>query len=419
MATEIIMPTVSNSMTEGVLARWVKKEGEAVSKGEVVAEIETDKAIVDLEAEAAGVIGKLFVLDGATVRVGVPMGIILEPGEPLPAKPGSAMPAAPATVAASAANPASGAPAGGLAPAAVRPANARVFASPLARSLALMHDLDLSPIHGSGPNGRIVKRDIEAALATPAAAPQAAESASSARAPAVVPAPAAGAEFEDIPHTPMRRVIAQRLSESKQQVPHFYLTIDCRLDALQALRQQINDTLPGTKVSVNDFVVKAVAGALKQVPAANASWTAAAIRRYRNVDISIAVATPNGLLTPILRNADAKSLGSVSAEIKDLSDRARRGKLLPDEYQGGGFTISNLGMYGIREFAAIINPPQACILAVGAAEQRAVISDGAVVAATVMSCTLSVDHRVVDGAVGAEFLAAFKALIESPLAMLV
>jgi pyruvate dehydrogenase E2 component (dihydrolipoamide acetyltransferase) len=429
VATEIIMPTVSNSMTEGVLARWVKKEGEAVSKGEVVAEIETDKAIVELEAEAEGVIGKLFVVDGATVQVGVPMGVILEGGEPLPQKKADAAKpdlAKPLTGAAS------------TAPVAVRAAGTRVFASPLARSLALLHDLDLSHINGSGPNGRIVKRDIEAAVATPATAmpvdasrsvarPPGATPASATRTtesrdrpePRVVPAPATAGEFEDIPHTPMRRVIAQRLSESKQQVPHFYLTIDCRLDALLALREQINGTLSDTRISVNDFIVKAVAGALKKVPAANASWTESAIRRWRNVDISVAVATPNGLLTPIVRNADAKSLGTVSAEIKNLAERARNGKLLPNDYQGGGFTISNLGMHGIREFAAIINPPQACILAVGAGEQRAVIRDGAVAAATVMSCTLSVDHRVVDGAIGAEFLAAFKVLIESPLAMLV
>lgn len=413
MATEIIMPTVSNSMTEGVLARWVKKEGESVNKGEIVAEIETDKAVLELEAEAEGVIGKLFVIDGATVQVGAPMGIILKPGEPLPtATTPAATPQSTATT---------DAPSAAVSPAAPA-ANARVFASPLAKNLALLHDLDLSQILGSGPNGRIVKCDIEAALERSNSAPDAAPTAAPADASvktATVPAPAGDAEFEEIPHSSMRRVIAQRLTESKQQVPHFYLSIDCQLDALLALRQQINGSLPGTKVSVNDFVVKAVAGALKKVPAANASWTANAIRRYRSVDVSVAVATPNGLLTPVVHNADTKSLGSVSSEIKDLAERARLGKLLPNEYQGGGFTISNLGMYGIREFAAIINPPQACILAVGAGEQRAVIRDGAVVAATVMSCTLSVDHRVVDGAVGAEFLAAFKALIENPLSLLV
>ena len=224
--------------------------------------------------------------------------------------------------------------------------------------------------------------------------------------------------FEDIPHNAMRRTIAQRLAESKQKVPHFYLTIDCELDTLLELRKKLNEAVPAGKISVNDFIIKAVAHAMGQVPAVNASWTDAAIRRYNSVDISVAVATPSGLITPILRNVAPKSLGVISTEIKALAERGKTGKLLPHEYQGGSFTISNLGMYGIREFSAIINPPQACILAVGAAEQRAVVKNGSLAVATVMSCTLSADHRVVDGAVGAEFLAAFKAAIQNPFALL-
>lgn len=409
MATEIIMPSVSTSMTEGILARWLKNEGDAVDKGEIVAEIETDKAVLELEAEAAGVLARRYVEDGACVAVGAPMGIILQAGEALPAAPVAASPAQPAA-------PAPTAPPA-AAPEAKAPADAggrggRIFASPLARNLALRNGVDLAQVRGSGPNGRIVRRDVEAArLAQQAAA------ASPASAPAA--APAAARSHEEIPHSSMRRVIAQRLSESKQRIPHFYLSIDVALDALLALRRQVNDALPEVRVSVNDFIVKAVAGAMKKVPMANASWTESAIHRHRSVDVSVAVATPSGLITPVVRDADRKSLGAVSAEVKDLAERARQGKLLPDEYQGGGFTISNLGMFGVREFAAIINPPQACILAVGAGEARAVVRDGAVVAATVMSCTLSVDHRVVDGAVGAEFLAAFKSGIEQPMSLLV
>lgn len=406
-------------MTEGTLARWLKKDGETVTKGEILAEIETDKAILEVEAEAEGLF-KALVPDGATVKVGDPMGALLAPGETWSAAQPAAAPAA-AVVAgeAVAAAPAT-APSPGHTPAAHD--GTRIFASPLARSLALLHGLDLVNISGSGPQGRIVKRDIEATMSTQkpkpvAAAAPAAEAPTKPQQPAA--APATNAAYELVPHSSMRRVIAQRLSESKQQVPHFYLTVDCQLDKLLALRQQVNGSLPDVKVSVNDFVVKAVAAAMKRVPATNASWSDEGVRRYRDIDISVAVATPNGLITPVVRQADAKSVGTISAEVKDLAERARQGKLKPDEYQGGGFTISNLGMYGVREFAAIINPPQACILAVGAAEKRPVVADGAIVPATVMTCTLSVDHRVVDGAVGAEFLAAFKALLETPLGLLV
>jgi pyruvate dehydrogenase E2 component (dihydrolipoamide acetyltransferase) len=283
----------------------------------------------------------------------------------------------------------------------------RVFASPLAKRLAAQVSLDISRLSGSGPNGRIVRRDVEAARQT-----------GFTTAPASATAAASGPAYEDIPHSAMRRTIAQRLAESKQKVPHFYVTIDCEMDELLHMRQKLNQAVPAGKISVNDFIIKAVAHAMGQVPAVNASWTDTAIRRYRSADISVAVATPGGLITPIVRNVAAKSLGAISAEVKALAERAKAGKLQPIEYQGGNFSISNLGMYGVREFSAIINPPQACILAVGAAEQRPVVKNGALAVATVMSCTLSADHRVVDGAVGAEFLAAFKVAIQNPFALL-
>ena len=284
----------------------------------------------------------------------------------------------------------------------------RIFASPLARRLAGSAGLALETVAGSGPHGRIVKADVEAAIkAAPVAAPR---------------KPVASGSFEpayeEIPNSSMRKVIARRLTEAKRDVPHFYLTVDCEIDSLLHARSELNALSDAHKLSVNDFVVRAVALALRKVPAANAAWGEEAIRRYLDVDISVAVATPAGLITPVVRHADKKGLAEISAEIKALAAKARDGKLKPEEYQGGGFTISNLGMYGVKSFSAIINPPQGCILAVGAGEQRPVVKDGVLAVATQMSCTLSVDHRVVDGAVGAEFLAAFKALIQSPLAML-
>lgn len=412
------MPAVSPSMTEGTLARWLKNEGEAVKAGEAIAEIETDKALVDLEAEHDGTLGRILVADGtAGIQVGSVIAMIVQPGESL-----GAMPAASTSGTATGASPSSN---NSLAspPAAVRQADFRAFASPLAKRLARAHDLDLTLIQGSGPNGRVVKRDIDLALkAELPASGKASTGARDAAQPIVAASPPASSspdEYVEIPHSGMRRIIAQRLSESKQQVPHFYLTIDCRLDKLLSLRQEINNSLEGTRVSVNDFIVKAVAAAIARVPAVNASWTDTAVRRHKRIDVSVAVATPVGLITPVVRGADAKSLRAISDELKDLAERARKSKLLPHEYQGGGISISNLGMYGIREFAAIINPPQSCILAVGAGEPRAVVVDGAVTTATVMTCTLSVDHRVVDGALGAEFLAAFKAFVENPIAVLV
>jgi pyruvate dehydrogenase E2 component (dihydrolipoamide acetyltransferase) len=398
-------------MTEGNIIRWTKKVGEAVKKGEILLEIETDKALVEVEAQHDGVLGKILVPEGSNgVKVESPIALLAVNGES-PASLGAAAPAAKAPAAA-AAKPAAASAAPAPAPAAApvpERHEGRVFASPLARRLAKELNVDLARVAGSGPNGRVLKADVEAASrAMPAAA----------RAPEAVPA-VIGPAWEEIPHSSVRRVIAQRLGEAKRNIPHFYLTIDCQVDALLAARKQINDLIEGSKLSVNDFVIKAAALTLRKFPAVNASWTDNAIRRFRDVDVAVAVATPNGLITPVVRGADQKSLGRISAEMKELSERAKQGRLRPEEFQGGGFTISNLGMYGIREFAAIINPPQACILAVGAAEQRPVVRDGALAVATLMTCTLSVDHRAVDGALGSEFLAAFKKVIEAPIAMLV
>ncbi|SEH30959.1 2-oxo acid dehydrogenase subunit E2 [Magnetospirillum fulvum] len=295
----------------------------------------------------------------------------------------------------------------------------RLFASPLARRLAAAAGIDLATLTGSGPHGRIVKADVEAAKAAPRPAPPVP---AAAPAPAPVPqapgvtAPATG--YTDLPLSPMRRTIARRLTEAKATIPHFYLTVDIEMDAVLALREQLNTRLAPDKLSVNDFILRAVALGLRAVPEANAAWAETAIRRFTEIDIAIAVATPEGLITPIVRQADRKGLGELSAEVKALAARARDGGLKPEEYQGGGFTISNLGMYGVREFAAIINPPQACILAVGAADPRPVVKAGALAVATMMSVTLSVDHRTVDGATGARFLAALKGLLEDPLRMM-
>ncbi|HXD42683.1 MAG TPA: pyruvate dehydrogenase complex dihydrolipoamide acetyltransferase [Ramlibacter sp.] len=409
MATEIKLPALAPSMTEGNVARWTKQEGEAVSAGEVIAEIETDKAVVELESPAAGVLGRIVVPAGTNgVKVDTVIGWIVRAGEAVPS---AGIPAAVASMPASpiaAAAPAPSAPASEAA--AAHPTGGRIFASPLARRLSEQAGVSLEDLRGSGPHGRIVRIDVEAAI-------QAARTTAAATA-AATPAGGSGG-YTEIPHSNTRRIIAQRLTEAKQQVPHFYLTIDCRIDRLLALRAEANAALDDAKLSVNDFIVRAVALALKRVPAANASWGDSAIRLWHDVDVAVAVATPAGLITPVVRGADRKTVGSISAEIKALAGRAREGRLMPQEYQGGGFTISNLGMHGIREFAAIINPPQACILAVGAGEQRPVVVDGALAVATVMTCTLSVDHRVVDGAVGAEFLAVFKKLVEHPIALLV
>jgi pyruvate dehydrogenase E2 component (dihydrolipoamide acetyltransferase) len=438
MPINILMPALSPTMTEGNLARWLKKEGDAVKPGDVIAEIETDKATMEVEAADEGKLGKILVAEGSQgVKVNDVIAVLLEEGESAgdikasaAAAPAPKTEAAPAkaeapTAAAPAPTPATApaAPAPKVAPA----SGERQFVSPLAKRLAQQHGLDLSRIVGSGPHGRVVKADVEKAAtgggAKASPAPAAAKSAPTA--PGVPGTPAFGEpQFDLVAHTSMRKTIARRLQESKQFVPHFYLTIDCEIDRLLKAREEINNAAPkegkgAFKLSVNDFVIKASAVALKQVPAANASWSDDGVKMYKSADISVAVAIPGGLITPIIRNAEDKKMSDISNEMKALAARAKDGKLKPEDYTGGSFSVSNLGMFGIKDFAAIINPPQGCILSVGAGEQRAVVKNGQLAIATIMSCTLSVDHRVVDGAIGAEFMAAFKKLIENPLSMLV
>ncbi len=413
MTTDILMPALSPTMTEGKLARWLKKPGDAIAPGDVIAEIETDKAMMEVEAIDEGVLGEIKVPEGSEgVAVNSVIATLIGGDE-------SAKPAP--------------APAKKLAePEALKPAptpasnsvqktkeGGRIIATPLAQRIAKLQNIDLATVTGSGPNGRIVKADLGGATASqPQVTLQTFSVTPSAKGPdARQLADVLGMAYEARPNSGFRKTIAKRLTEAKQTVPHFYLTLDCRIDALLDLRKRYNESAD-TKSSVNDFVIRAAALALRKVPAANVSWTDEAILAYRDVDISVAVATPNGLITPIVRNADTKSLREIAGEMRDLAARARDGKLKPAEYQGGTFSISNLGMFGIREFAAIINPPQSCILAVGGGEQRAIVVDGQVTVATVMTCTLSVDHRAVDGALGAEYLAAFKSLIEAPYSLL-
>lgn len=412
MTIEILMPALSPTMTEGTLAKWHKGEGDEVAPGDVIAEIETDKATMEVEAVDGGRVGKILVAEGTdAVQVNQILAVLLEDGEDAAALEKAVASAAtapePELEAPSPAEAKAAAPAEAAKPAAAQETSgeARIFASPLARRLAAKAGLDLSSLRGSGPRGRIVKADVEAAAAHPAAAP------------AGQPAAPGETEFELVPHTAMRRAIAKRLTESKQTIPHFYLTIDCQIDRLLEIRRELNGRSDEYKISVNDMVIKMCGQALAEVPAANAGWSEEGARYYKTADISVAVAIPGGLITPIIRGAESKGLRAISNEMKELVGRAREGKLAPEEYQDGTFSVSNLGMYGIREFAAVINPPQACILAVGAGAQHPVVTDGAVGIATVMTCTLSVDHRVVDGAVGAEFLAALKSLIESPLSL--
>jgi pyruvate dehydrogenase E2 component (dihydrolipoamide acetyltransferase) len=454
MPTNILMPALSPTMTEGTLSKWLVKEGDSVSAGDVIAEIETDKATMEVEAVEEGTLGKIVVSEGTEgVPVNEVIAILLEEGESADdldveaAK--QASPPAPGAKAEPEKKQADGkqqepkaapkAEARPEAKAAPAPApgkgggreEGRVFASPLARRMAEQAGLDIAGLEGSGPKGRIVKADIEAAMKggkPKADKPGTAEAA--APAPAAAAAmPAAGVRakewadklglaYRQEPLSGMRKVIARRLTESKQTVPHFYLTLDCEIDALLKVRKELNERSDAYKLSVNDFVIRASALALRQVPAANAAYDESGLLFFEHADISVAVATPAGLITPIVKQAEAKGLAQISREMKDLAGRARDNKLKPEEFQGGTFSVSNLGMFGIKHFEAVINPPQGCILAIGAGEQRPVVKDGALAIATVMSCTLSVDHRVVDGAVGAEFLAAFKKLIEDPLTML-
>lgn len=412
MATLLRMPEVAANSTHATLAAWSKKEGDAVAVGDCLAEVETDKAIVEINADSAGVMGQLLVQGGQEVEVGAPIAVLLAAGETVGDVQAllQAADAAPALSQAAAAACAVPATAVSVTVPAVAEGGTRLRASPLARRLAAQHGLDLARLSGSGPYGRIVKIDIERALqaAPVAAAPEATN--------AVVAA--AASAYTEVPHSNMRRTIARRLTESKSTIPHFYLTVDCRMERLLALRSEVNAG-SDLKISVNDFIVRAVAVALREVPQANVGWTDTAMRQYAQADVAVAVSTDTGLITPIVRGADRKSLSQISAEIADLATRARAGQLRPEEYQGGSFSVSNLGMYGVGEFSAIINPPQAAILAVGASKQLPVVENGELKVGTVMRCTLSVDHRAIDGALAAQWLAAFQRAIEAPLSMLI
>ncbi len=457
MPINILMPALSPTMEKGNLAKWLKKEGDKVKSGDVIAEIETDKATMEVEAVDEGTIAKILVPEGTQdVAVNDVIAVLAGDGEdvkaagagaaapaPKAAAPAAEAPAAPKPAAAPApAAPATAAPAAAKAapPAAAAPApqaaaqqtngHARIFSSPLARRLAKDAGIEIGRINGSGPHGRIVARDVEDArsgkgLKAPAAAPGA---------PAIAPSMSdkqilalfEPGSYEVIPHDGMRRTIAQRLTASVQTVPHFYLTMDCDIGKLLAAREEINATAPKDnekkplyKLSVNDFVIKAMAIALQRIPNANVSWTEAGMLKHKHSDIGVAVAMPGGLITPIIRKAETKSLSTISAEMKDFAARARARKLKPEEYQGGTTAVSNLGMYGIKDFTAVINPPHATILAVGTSEERAVVRNGKIEAAHIMSVTLSCDHRAVDGALGAELIGAFKMLIENPVMMMV
>jgi pyruvate dehydrogenase E2 component (dihydrolipoamide acetyltransferase) len=430
MPTEILMPALSPTMEEGTLAKWLVKEGDSVASGDLLAEIETDKATMEFEAVDEGVIGKLLVAEGsAGVKVNTPIAVLLGEDE---SEDDIAEPAArPAPEAARPSDAdAEAAPAGrsetAAPPAGERGDGARIFASPLARRIAADRGIDLAQITGSGPRCRIVKADVEAAGAPK---PAAAEAPAQAARPAPAPGPDAGQiaalyadrDHQEITLDGMRKTIAARLTEAKQQIPHFYLRRDIHLDALLSLRAEINRQLAPReiKLSVNDFVIKACAAALQRVPEANAVWAGDRILRLTPSDVAVAVAIEGGLFTPVLRDAHQKSLSALSTEMKDLAARARDRKLSPQEYQGGSFAISNLGMFGIENFDAVINPPHGAILAVGAGVQKPVVqADGTLGVATVMSVTLSVDHRVIDGALGAQLLAAIKDGLESPLALL-
>ncbi len=438
MSVNILMPALSPTMTEGTLARWLKKVGDSIAAGDVIAEIETDKATMEVEAVDEGILARILIADGTEgVKVNAPIGILVADGEAVPDAAGSAAEgvAKPATEAVgqgsgppAAQQPAASAPAvAEAAPAGASDSGSRVFASPLARRLARAAGLDLATLTGSGPNGRIIRADIEAVRAPVAM---------SATSPvlALVPEPARPAPVpitaphRKVPNSSIRRVIARRLTESKQFVPHFYVSIDVEMDALMALRTQLNGASPAEgpasfKLSINDMLIKACAETLVRVPKVNASYTDEAIIEYEDVDIAVAVSIPDGLITPIVRGASKKSLRQISNEARALIARARDGRLKPDEFQGGGFSISNMGMFGVKQFSAILNPPQAGILAVSASEKRPVVRSGKdgdrIEIATIMTATLSVDHRAVDGALAAQWVSVFKSVVESPLGLVV
>ncbi len=444
MPINITMPALSPTMEEGNLSKWLVKEGDKIAPGDVIAEIETDKATMEVEAVDEGTIAKIVVPAGSEgVKVNALIAILAEEGEDAAAaaKGAASAPKAegkaetpkeePKPAAAPVAAPA---PAKAEQPAAANKGD-RVFASPLARRIAKESGVDITAVKGTGPHGRVVQRDVEAALASggvKAAAPKA--EAVSPAAPKPMSDDAVLKLFEEgtyeiVPHDGMRKTIARRLVESKQTVPHFYLTIDCELDALLALRSQINAAapmiktekgeVPAYKLSVNDLVIKAVALALRDIPEANVSWTEGGMVKHKRADVGVAVSIPGGLITPIVRQSESKTLSAISNEMKDLAKRARDRKLKPEEYQGGSTSVSNLGMFGVKDFAAIINPPHATIFAIGAGEQRAVVKNGEIKVATVMSVTLSTDHRAVDGALAAELAQAFRRHIENPMGMLV
>ena len=444
MPINILMPALSPTMEKGNLAKWLKKEGDTVKSGDIIAEIETDKATMEVEAVDEGTIAKIVVPEGtADVPVNQVIAVLAGEGEDVKSAAAGAGKAAPAA----APKPQAAAPAPKeQAPApkteAPKPASApapapqpsssgsRVFASPLAKRLAKEAGIDISRVQGSGPHGRVIQRDVEGAKSgtgmKPSAGAPAAPSIAPSMSDAQVRALFEEGSYEVVPHDGMRRTIAQRLTQSMQTIPHFYLTMDCNIGKLLAAREDINaaapknkEGKPAYKLSVNDFVLKALALALQRIPDANVSWTEGAMLKHKHSDIGVAVAIPNGLITPIIRNAESKSLSTISNEMKDFAARARARKLKPNEYQGGTSAVSNLGMYGIKDFTAVINPPHSTILAVGAGEERAIVKNGKIEAAHIMSVTLSCDHRAVDGALGAELIGAFKTLIENPVMMVV
>ena len=430
--TDILMPALSPTMEEGVLAKWHVKVGDVVSAGDVIAEIETDKATMEVEAVDEGEITDILVAEGTEgVKVNTPIARLKDEGGAAAAKPAAKVEEAPKAEAA----PAAEAPKAAAAAAPVAPAakadnktsgGDRIFSSPLARRIAAQNGVDLKSIKGTGPHGRIVKRDVEAAgkgstqPAAASSAPAAQTAAEPRKAQSLAQMGIPDGSYDLIPLDGMRKAVARRMVDSVQNVPHFPLFIDVEIDQLMAVRAKVNKMLEpqGIKVSVNDFVIKAAALALKAVPEANASYTPEGIAMHHNADVSMAVAIDGGLITPIIKKAETKGLAQIATESKDLAKRARERKLKPEEFQGGTFSVSNLGMFGIKQFTSIINEPQGCIMSVGAGEQRAVVKDGQIVAATVMTVTLTCDHRVVDGATGARFLQAFKPLIEDPVAML-
>ena len=436
MATNILMPALSPTMEEGKLAKWLVKEGDVIKSGTILAEIETDKATMEFEAVDEGTIGKILVAEGSEgVKVNAPIAVLLAEGEKagaavdIPAAMKDIKAAVEAEEKSSAPAPKADAPKAAAAPA--KNDGARIYVSPLAKRIAAEKGVDLSGVTGTGPRGRIVKSDVENAkpgAAKPAAGAPAA--AGGAGVPGVAPLPDArllypAGSYEEIPHDSMRKAIAKRLTSAKTLIPHYYLTVDCNLNALMAVREKMNaaapkgkDKVPAYKLSVNDFIMKASAMALMKHPDVNASWTDTAILKHKDADVGVAVALDFGLITPIIFKAQTKGLVEISNEVKELAGLAKAKKLKPNQYEGGGFSVSNLGMYGIKNFTSIINPPQSCIIAVGAGKERAIVVNGKIEVATVMTVTMSADHRVVDGGTGAKFLATLKQFIEEPASML-